>query len=441
MPMSNTAMPVAPYKYVSLPNAVKSTSKTMKFMPTNGTSFTPLTSNNICRIDIRSNGFLCGNESYLKFNITNGTNQSIVADPMATGVIDRVRVLSGSTVLSDISGYAELANHLVQTSGTDDLLRTLSIVGGLDANNNNYPVQGGAAVANDYVVQIGAGVITAGDTETFSIPLIAGILSGSRYVPLEFLAGGLTIELYFQTTFYKAFKAATATAPTTPAYTISGVEFVGKVVQIDDDVAMNNLKQLQLTQGLKIKSYDWSLYQNTITAANSNFNIPARNMSLKSLVMLLTHPTPTATVSGIQSYRSNTTAYSVRIGSVQYPIQDITVDNNAFSKNLTEVFSEVMKCYNSGGLYNVLGSTAIYQPHFNNQDTYAKIGSFAMAVSLENYGESDLFSGLDTATLSLPINFKITMSAAPAVNLNALCYSNFDVVYTILPNGQVQVEF
>lgn len=440
MPMSNTAMPVAPYKYVSLPNAVKSTSKTMKFTPSNGTSFTPLTSNNICRIDIRSNGFLCGNESYLRFNITNGTDQPIVADPMATGVIDRVRILSGSTVLSDIAGYAELANHLVQTAGTDDLLRTLSIVGGLDANNNNYPILGGTT-ANDYVVQVGSGSLLAGETETFAIPLVTGILSGSRYVPLEFLAGGLTIELYFQTTFYKAFMAASATAPTTPAYTISGVEYVGKVVQIDDDMAMNNLKQLQLTQGLKIKSYDWSLYQNTITAANSNFNIPARNMSLKSLVMLLTHPSPSAVISGIQSYRSNVTAYSVRIGSVQYPIQDIAVDNSAQSKNLCEAFSEVMKCYNSGGLWNVLGSTAIFQPHFNNQATYTKVGSFAMGVSFENYGESDLFSGLDTATLSLPVNFKITMSAAPAVNLNALCYSNFDVVYTILPNGQVQVEF
>lgn len=440
MPISNTAMPSAPYKYVSLPNAVKSTSKTMKFSPSNGTSFTPVTSNNICRIDVRANGFLCGNESFLKFTIGNGSDQPIVADPMASGVIDRVRILSGSTVLSDISGYAELANHLVQVSGSDDLLRTLSIVSGLDANNNNYPILGGTT-ANDFVVQVGSGPITNAESETFTIPLLAGILSGSRYVPLEFLAGGLTIEIYFQTTFLKAFMASTGTAPTTAVYTVSNVEYVAKIVQIDDDVAMNSLKQLQLTQGLKIKSFDWSLYQNTITSANSNFNIPARNMSLKSLVMLLTHPSPTAVISGIQSYRSNTTAYSVRIGSIQYPIQDIVVDNTASSKNLCEAFSELMKCYNSGGLYNVLGSTAVFQPHFNNQATYTKAGSFAMGISFENYGESDLFSGLDTATLSLPINFKITMSATPAVNLNALCYSNFDVVYTILPNGMVQVDF
>jgi hypothetical protein len=64
-----------------------------------------------------------------------------------------------------------------------------------------------------------------------------------------------------------------------------------------------------------------------------------------------------------------------------------------------------------------------------------------MCINLENYSESDLFSGLDTATLSQPINFYIKFgSANSSIQFNALCYSHYDVIYTILPNGMVQVE-
>lgn len=435
-PMSMTAMPTAPYKYVSLPNAVKSTSKTMRFQASNGTSWNPITSNNIARIDIRSNGFLCGNESYLKFSITNNSNQTISLDPMATCVIDRIRLLSGAVVLSDISGYAELASHLVVASGTDDLIRTLSIVSGYIPSGSSY------TSATNLTNKIGTLL-----SSTYTIPLISGLMSGSRYIPLEFLAGGLTIELYFQTSFFKAFKEGTAGTPPTLNlnYTISNLEYVGKIVQIDDDVQMNNLKQLQLTQGLKIKSYDWSLHQNFLASGSNGavFNIPARNLSLKSLVMLTTHASPTAVISGIQSFRSTASGYYVRIGSTQYPIQEISI--GSANTNLVEAFSELMKCYSSGGLFNVLATTAVQPVDFTNDGSTGalldSVASFAMGVSLENYGESDLFSGLDTATLSLPVNFVIKHNANTAFPINALCYANYDVVYTILPNGMVQVDY
>ena len=440
-PMSmstGTAMPSAPYKYVSLPNAVKSTSKTMRFQSSNGTSFNPITSNNIARIDIRSNGFLNGSESYLKFVITNNSNQSVALDPMATCVIDRVRVLSGSTVLSDISGYAELAAHLVVASGTDDLIRTLSIVSGYIPSGSSYTAAAATALTNK---------INATSFATYTIPLMTSIMSGSRYIPLEFLAGGITLEIYFQTSFFKAFMEGTSASPPTANlnYSITGLEYVAKIVQIDDDVAMNNLKQLQLTQGLKIKGYDWTLHQNFLAQGSNGavFNIPARNLSLKSLVMLTTHASPTAVISGIQSYRDTASGYFVRIGNTQYPIQEVSI--GAANTNLVESFSELMKCYSTGGLFNVLATTAVQPVDFTNTGQsaalLATVSSFAQGVSLDNYSESDLFSGLDTATLSLPVNFVLKHSGSTTFPVNALCYANYDVVYTILPNGTIQVEY
>ncbi len=432
--MSMTAMPSAPYKYVSTPNAVRSSSKTIKFQASNGTKFTPITSNNIAKIDIRSNGFLCGNESHIKFSIKNLSNQTVALDPMATCVIDRVRVLSGSVVLSDISGYAELASHLVLTSSTDDLVRVLAICSGFDPEQD------------DFASGSGLNVLATTASATYSVPLLAGILSGSKYVPLEFLAGGLTLEIYFQTSFFKAFNTQITGSPptTTLQYEIENLEYVAKIVQIDDDASMNSLKQLQLTQGLKIKSYDWTLHQNSIAinTGTAVLNIPARNMSLKSLVMLLTHQAPSAIITGIQSLRDNVSSYFVRIGNTQYPIGEINVSDT----NLTESFSEIMKCYNSGGLYNVLGTTAMKQASYINTGKTAgelrTIGCFAMGISLENYGESDLFSGLDTATLSLPINFNVKFSGTGASQgLNSLTYAQYDVVYTIMPNGMVQVDY
>jgi hypothetical protein len=427
---SMTAMPVANYKYQSLPNAVKSTSKTVKFQTTNGNTFNPVGSNNISRIDVRSNGMLAGNESYLKFTFKNNCGQSVSFDPFSSSLIDRVRILSGATILSDISGYAELASHLVQTAGSDDLQRTLAICSGYDPEFDVVYSSGSS----------GQNAIATTAEATYTVPLLSGLMSGSKYIPLEFLAGGLTIEIYWQTSFFKALKQGSATALTTSlTYTISNIEYVAKIVQIDDDMAMNNLKQLQLTQGLKIKSYDWTLHQNIVPSGTGTavLTIPARNLSLKSLVMLLTHTAPATAVSGIQSYRDNVSEYYVRIGSTQYPVATINVADN----NLTEAFSEACKVYGSGGLYNVLNTTAMLQGNFNNKATYTTIGGFSMCINLENYSESDLFSGLDTATLSQPINFYIKFgSSNSSIQFNALCFANYDVVYTILPNGMVQVD-
>jgi hypothetical protein len=75
--MSTGVMPASAYKYQNFPNCVRSKHRTVQFTPINGSSFVN-NSSNLIRIDVRSTGFLCGQESYLRFSLLQ-TNAALQA--------------------------------------------------------------------------------------------------------------------------------------------------------------------------------------------------------------------------------------------------------------------------------------------------------------------------------------------------------------------------
>ena len=250
------------------------------------------------------------------------------------------------------------------------------------------------------------------------------------------MVGGLTIELYLEPVFNKVFNGATNRADA--KFTVSNIAYVAKIIEIEDETAMKMIQGMMMSSGLQIKTDDWTTYQNNIPGSTAQtthtLSIGDRSSSLKHLITTFHHGAPTNAISGLQSYKFQTTQYQYRVGSNLYPIQPVVVG----ARSLCEPFTELMKCFNTG-LYSLNTQTSLTVSSFNNDHTFSDAACFACAYDFENYPESDAFSGLDLSTLGLPVTFTVTLTAAnsspTAVSINVNTFAHYDVVYTLDPTG------
>jgi hypothetical protein len=434
-PSLSGVLPEMAFKYQNMPDAIRSKQNSKRYQPVNGSSFVS-NSNNLIRIEVRDTGFLDGQSSYLKFSITNNatlggaTAGQANFQGFASAVIQRLRITCGSQVLSDIQQYSQLANFLILNSSSDDYQRILQIVGGADNSADNA------------LIGTQMNVLPSLTTKTYSIPLISGLLSSSKFLPLSMLAGGLVIELTLEPNFYNVFcnatSAVTNPAGASPTYTCSNIEYCAKIVDIEDDNALMYIKNMMMAQGgLKIKTFDYQTHLNSIANGQGNavITIPDRSSSLKSLITTLHRSTGDYNISTVQGYKFNVSQFAYRVGGTQYPITPITVSDT----NLVEYFSEIQKCLNSG-LWNMSGRTFADYASAVNNTTYTDFGSFGMAYDFENYNQTDAFSGLNLSTLGLPVNLTMTFSTNTPAALNAVTFANKDVVYVITPDGVISKQ-
>ena len=429
--MSSGIIPAYAYRYENLPNAVKSRSRTVQFTPINGSTFNS-TSSNMIKLDIRSTGYLCGQESFLTFSITNNSGGTVFLDGQASSCIQRLRLVANGVVLSDIQNYHILSAFLISAQGSDDYARVLSIVGGYaDVPSPSSTLIPVGADAAEILANSGMNGLSAGATKTYSIPLISGLLNSSRFLPLGLMTGALTLEIYLEPNFGVVFNASGAFSGT-QTYTVQNVSYIAKIVEIENEASENLIKQMLLTSGLQIKTNDFTCHVNNIPngAASASLTIPDRSSSLKSLITLLQHSGATYNISGIQSYKFDVTQYNYRVGSNLYPIQPVSCSDS----NLTQVFNECLKCFNSG-LYSLNTHTNMSFTTFSNDTTYTKFGGFSMAYDFENYSSSENFSGLELSTLGLPVTLQASFTAPVALNVNT--FANYDCVYTITPDGLI----
>jgi hypothetical protein len=364
-------------------------------------------------------------------------------------------------VLSDIQAYNVLANMCVNSQSSSEYMRFLQSTAG--ASSSATP----ETLASTYVVPTApatAGAPTAGEINThrtanvasashafnvldravgdlyfteskkyYSIPLISGFLNSSRFIPLGLIGGsGLVLEMFLESNFASVFNGPAYTG--TQTYSVSDVEFIGKIVAIEDEKADAMIRAMWQTHGLKIKCSDWQSHFNTISAGqgSATVTIPDRAACLKSLSTVLTSSAPTHNVSGIHSYKHNNSSFQYRIGSTLYPNQECSVSSN----NLLESLSEHMKAFNSG-IFNLSSNTLIRPSSWGNDSTYTQLGTYAMTYDFESYSESpDLYSGIDTSS-GLPITLNMRFSVNTPAVLNLITFSHKDVVYSINPDGTI----
>ena len=465
------------------PIGVRASAKSILISPNNGGSFTN-TSNPVIRIQLPSTDYLNPSEGYLKFIIT---NQGIGVPVAFSGVgsfIQRMRILSGSTIISDITNYNFLLNQLIQHQSSDDYLRYLNIVSG--SPNYNY-ADGGAW---DSIVPDGTNpsvygnsFLATGQSVTVAVPIISGILATQKYIPLSLLASSLTIEITLDS-YYETFINACSivgngnagnpqfpigTPNTNQVYTVSSVGYMANIITILDSKVDDMMRSMLASNGLVLHIDDYTASINNISppanggVSSQVLTIADRSQNAKAYLTFFKLP-GYSQQGAMNSYKLGMSHYQYRVGSTFMPVSPVNVSNN----NMTESFLELNKCFNQS-IFNLRNTCQTDLNTFAN-DGFVTVGNvangvfpiatwggrtnnacFCAGIDLEAFS-GGCESGLNTSalmtaiTLNFDINIPIQTTACGVLrdnglnNITVLTYVHRDSVVMIKPDGSVIVS-
>jgi hypothetical protein len=420
--------------------------------PQNGTG--PYVGGNtvIINIPTQANTFLIPSESYLKFTLAatigaSASNFNAFDAHGAHGVIQRLRVYHGSSLLQDIDNYDDLAKILFDYQAALDTTQgRLSITNGTNAEYTGVlnGAAGTATVSNVKPTNKGATIaaLAASGTRTigtYAINLISlvGSLAGGKYLPLHFAQSApLRVELVLKSTPQQV-GAFTGNAT---AIQLSGVEYIAEFLQMSSG-AIDAIAQ-RAGGSLQMVVPDWRNYvYSSNVADNATITMPvaAKFSSLKSLVVSQRQ----TAASGVATYypcahvKNGLSQWTIRIGSELLPSTAPNTDS--------EFFSEAAKCFGSLADMN-------YQPSIDinaftqaaavavtSDDLVARTdsGAFLIGLDCETYQNSDkssIFAGMDTTTSDIFVNMVYGTTPSTGANITYNAFACFDNV-VVFENG------
>tara|TARA_R110000803_G_scaffold15315_2_gene42497 strand:- start:2259 stop:3629 length:1371 start_codon:yes stop_codon:yes gene_type:complete len=366
-----------------LPLAVESRSRRRTFFPVNGQSFTS-SGNNIIRVDISAQAFLDPKHSFLRFDFTNNSGQSLGFDfGGGHGIIERLRIEQAGNVLSDVNNYNKLMSAIILPcqGGVDSvahrsLTEGVSFLNAQANGNSTVPAPNGElSGATMNTPSSSNGLVAAGSTYTFCIPLMNGLIGTTqdKMVPLQLLGSSpLTIEIQLAPLLDIGSFAVAAPAAGTN-YTISNVRYIAQLVEVGPEVDANLRMVQELSGGrLVMNGVDYTHFSGNIPAAvtgNQVINVPARRKSLKSMFFVGASKSYAAAGAGGAeqnfvynlSYGGNfnMTNYQLKIGSILFPPTPTDCQfGGAAGAALVraEAVSELAKCFGTLGSAHGTGS-------------------------------------------------------------------------------------
>lgn len=464
-----------------LPMAVESRVRRRGFVPSNGASFVS-TQNNIIEIPVSASAFLDTKHSFLRMNFLNTTGQTFGVDfGGGHGLIRRLRILQGGTVLSDCREYGRLMSSIIlPCQSTEDSLSTRSIkdgqryangtVGGTGVNGVAAAAEiSGAAVNTPTNANDSTTAAAAGSNYTFSIPLMNGLLGTTqdKLVPLFLLnSAPIVIEI----TLMPA-QDIGVWGGVPGAYTVNNVRYFASLVETGPAVE-DQIRMVQQESGgrLVLNGVDYTHHPGNI-AANAqgrvSLPIPVRKKSIKS-VLFVGAGTAFAGGAGAKtnlfslSYGGhlNVTEYQLSVGSRRVP--EIPIQYNAALlgalNNKAQYFEELAKCFGETKSAHGLG----VMTRVNNSNTPGVSGGMAVpsvaggagamstlrfcpfgidceAFQPDGKGGGALESGIDTASSSTPLELNLDISIGQAAPIVVDMYVVHDSLYFIDMVGNLRV--
>ena len=464
-------------KYGQKVESAPSRSTRVNIAPQNGTNGYSATSGDtiIINIPTRNNLCLVSSESYLKFatTITSGADGNICRwDSMgAHGLIQRIRVFSGSNLLEDIDQYSVLAsilfNHQVPTdsaygkynilAGTrNDLITTLpTFTGGVPASNAAYSAVNNDASINTAIapivtalsaisrssLQVNSGesigtLANAGTfTATYCLNLISlvGTLCSTNYFPLFACSSApLRVEIVLQNNANACFSSSAAIT----SVILNNVEYVANFIELSDSAMSMVYGSLQGSPlQFVVPSYRNFQYSYQLANANTqvNFPISAKFSSLRAIYCTIRDKlTGAQQFFPCSSVTKNLTDYYFRLGSTIAP----TKAPNTYQ----EMFCEVCKAIANGGMSDLNHQPSVEKASYTMTDSLANnapgtvnSGSFLIGMDLESYANADkssLFAGYNSNTddIFCVMNFGAN-GTTPTVRFDAFALFDSVVVF------------
>jgi len=466
--------------------------------PQNGTG--PYNLGDTIILNIPTNHNLCIStlDSYLKFNVmaqtSTGAGNVLRFDSCgAHGLIQRIRVFSGSNLIEDQDSYGALAKLLFDIQQpTDSIYGKQNMLAGCRNDLVTFiPSTSSQALAGDYSTgfadaahlvtglnvslarlenpisclqvnsgeslrnattasispQLAAAEVTTVQTYCINLISIMGALCSQNYFPLwACTSAPIRIEIQLVSQLYYGMNCISAI---TNSGLINNVEYVAEMMELSDE-AMSMVQSSLGGQPLQFVVPSFRNYQFTATLGTSatsiSMPVPAKFSSVKGLYMLqrangsgaLTYYPFSSTTMGI-------TDYTFRVGSQVMPPKA--------PSTLCEMFAELMKSIDSLGninhqpsiektSYSQSSNTANTVTLETNNATTCGSGSFYVGINLENYASASkdsIYSGFNTNTSDIYYlaNFAAQGSAT---STRFDCFANFDLL-VVCDNSTCYVKF
>ncbi len=460
--------------YQSKTESSKSRPFRSNIAPQNGTGNYGASDCIIINIPTRNNLFLVPNESYLKFSMaitnTHPTNANGYRwdSGGAHGIIQNIKVYSGSNLLSSIDSYGLLAKAMFDLQvSTDASYGKHNVLSGqrsdlMCISTGNVPVVADAAtatvalttngyyravntntgdvltaVAGTYGGTVANNGVSAKSFYCLNLISLVGTLCSQNYFPLCELAGSgpLRVEITLVDNLNKAmaFPGAGST------FQIADCEYVANLIELSDD-AMNTIRQSLGGSPLQFVVPAYANYQWTqLLANNAQVSIPiaCKYSSLKSLL------TTSRDYYTVTAYFPHSTVMNGLL-SYQYKIGPQLMPMKAPSC-VPEHFAEVLKAV--GSMSDILSQPSIdlfsYSMNASLVNAAADIisgvknsGSFYVGLDTEVYSnasKSDFFCGLNTNNddCSLILQYG---TVANAVNMRYDTFAMYDSLL-VFENG------
>jgi len=467
--------------------------------PQNGTGPYNLGDTIILNIPTRNNLLLVPTESYLKFNVnvTSGANGSNFRWDScgAHGLIQRIRIFSGSNLVEDSDNYGLLAKMLFDlqvatpaaygkfniTSGTrNDVVLASALAPSYTAVPNANGAYDPASVATTAAVgaattsaiaavntalgtlrnaiasvtQINSGELISGAsvangttiTATYCLNLISliGTLCNNNYFPLFGATGSpIRVEILLVDTLTKALALNSAQS----AFTLTNIEYCAEFLEISDEAVGMVLNSIPEGEPLQFAFHGWRNYQYSYQLSAGaqtqvNFPISAKFSSLKSLFCTCRDKgTGAGNYFPFSSVQMGILDYYFRVGSQIMP--------SKAPNTLPEMFCEVNKAIASmsdlthtpsieKASYTLVNSVA----NANEPYSTSNSGSFYIGIDLETYAASQkdsIFAGYNSNTedIFLVMDFP-AQAGATTVRFDA--FAQFDEVI-LFENSTCYVKF
>ena len=430
--------------------------------PQNGTGPYNLGDTIIVNIPTRANLVLDTSNSYFKFNVSLTTTADDTFARWdscgAHGIIQRLRVFSGSNLIQDIDNYGLLAKMLFDIQVSQDAnIGKYSITTG---TRNDYTTTSVTTTATPCVMRnSGASIFskTADNTtvtKTYCLSLISllGTLCSNQYLPLF---GATSAPLRTEIQLVSVLQNALGYSVALPTFTMSNVEYVGSFIELGDQ-AMRIIEESLEGQPLQFCIPDYRNYQYNFSLTGGvntqvSMPIPAKFSSLKSLFVTVRDNTGAINYFPFSCNGYGFVNYYFRVGSQIMPTKLV--------ETKTEAFCELLKA--TATLSDILHTPSIditsYTDDTNNPMTDIAVGatdatkllafvtaqsnSFYIGIDVENYSNApkdSIFSGMNTNTddIFFTGTFKPTSTTTARFDSFAL----FDEVI-VFENGTCYVKF
>ena len=438
--------------YTVKPSSVRARQYKASVASSNGTVFQPGTTS-ILYVPARSQCFLSGEESVIKYTIKNTTSLAanyVLKTDSPGCVISKIDCYHGSNLLESISN-ANVLYSLMFDAVLDPAQRVgLSAMYGSTSTVSNH--REGATLTN-----------ASGESSqlTVCIPLLSSIcgMGLDKYLPLG-VADDYRIEITWADA-NSGMVAATSADDTylsgfsTP-WVIVNPELLCNIIELDaQGMAMVNSVAPQsgetILHGTSYRAYNSSMPASS--GGSYSTLIPARFASLQHILVAprLSANTVSKTANSISArVNPNISSYFFRCGGISVPQRPVVLINSSTTGGYSEALFEFIKCFHTintpmagsslkADIYNV----AITANTRNGPVTAGgatSLSGFAIGQEFTTFsGKNDvLLSGMNTLSQNVFLELEVSSDGNTAFILNS--FAAFDVLF-VVQDGLVSARF